>query len=103
MRIAVRMVKGSLDVKHDFVVEFVVADNSCPRRKTDLSHPQGFRLHVTEHSGLSVSWDNEMPPIYEMYPPERRGALGWMGTSEATGPSSPSSPPDYEMFGSREP
>jgi hypothetical protein len=62
-----------LEVKHDLVIEIIVADEFRPSRKIALITPNGsarlfsmkFELHVTEHSGLGVSWDREMPPTYQ--------------------------------------
>ncbi|KAJ5982382.1 hypothetical protein N7451_012482 [Penicillium sp. IBT 35674x] len=64
------------EVNHDLVIEFVVADELCTNRKIRLIAPTGparlfsmkFQLHVTEHSGLGISWDNEIPPTYEVVP-----------------------------------
>ncbi|KAJ6001211.1 hypothetical protein N7481_001620 [Penicillium waksmanii] len=62
-----------LEVKHDLVIEFVVAYESYSNRTIALITPTDsarlfstrFELHVTEHSGLSISWDKELPPTYE--------------------------------------
>ncbi|KAJ5565514.1 hypothetical protein N7513_001756 [Penicillium frequentans] len=96
--------QDSLEVKHDLVVELIVADESCPGREIRFITPTGvsrlftmkFQLHVTEHSGLSVSWDNEMPPIYEDVPPRAPRYTRLDDTSEAIEDhrGSPSPPPD---------
>lgn len=65
-----------LEVKHNLVIELIVAEEFCPNRNTRLITPTGaarvlrmqFNLHVTERSGLGISWDEEMPPIYEDVP-----------------------------------
>lgn len=67
---------GGLEVKHNLVIELIVAEEFCPNRNTRLITPTGaarvlrmqFNLHVTERSGLGISWDEEMPPIYEDVP-----------------------------------
>ncbi|KAJ5160079.1 uncharacterized protein N7482_007083 [Penicillium canariense] len=67
---------GGLEVKHNLVIELIVAEEFCPNRNTRLITPTGaarvlrmqFNLHVTERSGLGISWDEEMPPVYEDVP-----------------------------------
>lgn len=67
---------GGLEVKHNLVVELIVAEEFCSNRNTRLMTPTGaarvlrmqFGLHVTERTGLGISWDEEMPPVYEDVP-----------------------------------
>ncbi|KAL4785610.1 hypothetical protein BJX76DRAFT_178245 [Aspergillus varians] len=67
---------GGLEAKHNLVIELIVAEEFCPNRNTRLITPTGaarvlrmqFNLHVTERSGLGISWDEEMPPVYENVP-----------------------------------
>ncbi|KAJ6119636.1 hypothetical protein N7523_003916 [Penicillium sp. IBT 18751x] len=67
---------GGLEVKHNLVIELIVAEEFCPNRNTRLITPTGaarvlrmqFNLHVTERGGLGISWDEEMPPVYEDVP-----------------------------------
>lgn len=67
---------GGLEAKHNLVIELIVAEEFCPNRNTRLITPTGaarvlrmqFNLNVTERSGLGISWDEEMPPIYEDVP-----------------------------------
>ncbi|KAJ5893445.1 hypothetical protein N7495_005136 [Penicillium taxi] len=67
---------GGLEVKHNLVIELIVAEEFCPNRNTRLITPTGaarvlrmqFNLNVTERSGLGISWDEEMPPVYENVP-----------------------------------
>lgn len=67
---------GGLEVKHNLVIELIVAEEFCPNRNTRLITATGaarvlrmqFNLHVTERSGLGISWDEEMPPVYEDVP-----------------------------------
>ncbi|KAE8345923.1 hypothetical protein BDV24DRAFT_101808 [Aspergillus arachidicola] len=67
---------GGLEAKHNLVIELIVAEEFCPNRNTRLITPTGaarvlrmqFHLHVTERSGLGISWDEEMPPMYEDVP-----------------------------------
>ncbi|KAL3473002.1 hypothetical protein BJX99DRAFT_204391 [Aspergillus californicus] len=67
---------GGLEAKHNLVIELIVAEEFCPNRNTRLITPTGaarvlrmqFNLHVTERSGLGISWDEEMPPVYEDVP-----------------------------------
>ncbi|OJJ50999.1 hypothetical protein ASPZODRAFT_86865 [Penicilliopsis zonata CBS 506.65] len=67
---------GGLEVKHNLVIELIVAEEFCPNRNVRLITPTGaarvlrmqFNLHLTERSGLGISWDEEMPPVYEDVP-----------------------------------
>ena len=65
-----------LAVTHNLVVELVVFEEYCPSKNTKLVTPTGtarvlrmqFTLVVTERSGMGISWDEEMPPVYEDVP-----------------------------------
>jgi len=65
-----------LEVTHNFVVELIVAEEYCPNKNTRLITPTGaarvlrmqFKTFVTERSGLGISWDEEMPPVYSEVP-----------------------------------
>ncbi|PKY03561.1 hypothetical protein P168DRAFT_290727 [Aspergillus campestris IBT 28561] len=67
---------GGLEARHNLVIELIVAEEFCPNRNPRLVTPTGaarvlrmqFHLHVTERSGLGISWDEEMPPVYEDVP-----------------------------------
>ncbi|KAJ5558753.1 hypothetical protein N7461_002725 [Penicillium sp. DV-2018c] len=67
---------GGLEVKHNLVIELIVAEEFCPNGNTRLITPTGaarvlrmqFNLHFTQRGGLGISWDEEMPPIYEDVP-----------------------------------
>ncbi|XRM45342.1 Endocytosis regulator [Aspergillus tubingensis] len=67
---------GGLEARHNLVIELIVAEEFCPNRNPKLITPTGaarvlrmqFHLHVTERSGLGISWDEEMPPVYEDVP-----------------------------------
>lgn len=69
-------VKGSMEVKHNLVIELIVAEEFCPNRNTKMITPTGaarvlrmqFNLLVTDRSGLGISWDEEMPPVYNDVP-----------------------------------
>lgn len=66
-----------LEVKHTLVIELIVAEEFVPLRNTNLITPTGaarvlrmqFNLVVTERAGMGISWDDEMPPMYEDVPP----------------------------------
>lgn len=72
---------AGLEVKHVLIVELIVAEEFCPNRNTSLITPTGaarvlrmqFNLQVTERSGMGISWDEEMPPMYEDVPPSPPG------------------------------
>ncbi|KAF9891782.1 hypothetical protein FE257_003263 [Aspergillus nanangensis] len=80
---------GGLEVKHNLVIELIVAEEFCPNRNTRLITPTGaarvlrmqFHLHVTERSGLGISWDEEMPPVYEDVPASPPGYTMLNGAS----------------------
>ncbi|KAI5309789.1 hypothetical protein KEM55_002411 [Ascosphaera atra] len=74
---------GALEVRHNLVIELIVAEEFV-----SLAAPGGpgaaknctptgaarvlrmlFHLNVTERSGLGISWDEEMPPVYADVPP----------------------------------
>lgn len=67
---------AGIEVKHNLVVELIVAEEFCPSRNTQLITPTGaarvlrmqFALIVTERAGMGISWDEEMPPVYEDVP-----------------------------------
>ncbi|RAK77983.1 alpha-arrestin [Aspergillus fijiensis CBS 313.89] len=80
---------GGLEARHNLVIELIVAEEFCPNRNTRLITPTGaarvlrmqFHLHVTERSGLGISWDEEMPPVYEDVPASPPGYTMLDGSS----------------------
>ncbi|KAI5287522.1 hypothetical protein KEM52_001555 [Ascosphaera acerosa] len=71
---------GALEVRHNLVIELIVAEEFAtlaPGGGVKSSTPTGaarvlrmlFHLNVTERSGLGISWDEEMPPVYADVPP----------------------------------
>lgn len=68
--------KTGFEVKHNLVIELIVAEEFCSNRNTKAITPTGaarvlrmqFQLLVTERSGLGISWDEEMPPVYNDVP-----------------------------------
>ncbi|CAL5870739.1 uncharacterized protein PFLUO_LOCUS4979 [Penicillium psychrofluorescens] len=97
---------GGLEVKHNLVIELIVAEEFCPNRNTRLITPTGaarvlrmqFSLHVTERSGLGISWDEEMPPVYEDVPASPPGYFKLGGDGASTMEDYHGSPlplPDY--------
>ncbi|KAJ9663697.1 Endocytosis regulator [Neophaeococcomyces mojaviensis] len=72
---------SGLEVKHNLVIELIVAEEFVPNRNTNLITPTGaarvlrmqFALTVTERAGMGISWDDEMPPMYEDVPPSPPG------------------------------
>jgi arrestin-related trafficking adapter 1 len=70
-----------IEVKHNLVLELIVAEEFCPNKNTSLVTPTGaarvlrmqFGLIVTERAGMGISWDEEMPPVYEDVPPSPPG------------------------------
>ena len=58
------------------ILELVIAEEWAPNKKPEQSTPTGaarvlrtqFNLNVTERAGMGLSWDDEMPPMYEDVP-----------------------------------
>ena len=67
---------AGLEIKHNLVIELIVAEEFCPNKNTRMITPTGaarvlrmqFNLNVTERAGMGISWDEEMPPVYEDVP-----------------------------------
>jgi arrestin-related trafficking adapter 1 len=67
---------AGLEVKHNLMIELIIAEEFCPNKNTSLITPTGaarvlrmqFGLVVTERAGMGISWDEEMPPVYEDVP-----------------------------------
>ncbi|KAK7699424.1 Endocytosis regulator [Botryosphaeria dothidea] len=65
--------ENGLEVKHNLVVEMVVAEEWAPDNKPTQVTPTGaarvlrtqFNLVLTERAGLGISWDEEQPPTYD--------------------------------------
>ncbi|KAJ9203971.1 hypothetical protein DTO166G4_7038 [Paecilomyces variotii] len=96
---------GGLEVKHNLVIELIVAEEFCPNRNTKLITPTGaarvlrmqFHLHVTERSGLGISWDEEMPPVYNDVPASPPGyAMLDVNSTMEDYRGSPLPLPDYQ-------
>ncbi|KAL4802219.1 hypothetical protein BDV18DRAFT_147073 [Aspergillus unguis] len=96
---------NGLEAKHNLVIELIVAEEFCPNRNTRLITPTGaarvlrmqFNLHVTERSGLGISWDEEMPPVYEDVPASPPGYTMLDGSSVMEDyQGSPLPSPEYE-------
>ncbi|KAK8209876.1 hypothetical protein IWZ01DRAFT_506942 [Phyllosticta capitalensis] len=69
--------ENGLEVKHNLVVEMVVAEEWAPDNKPTQITPTGaarvlrtqFNVVLTERGGLGISWDEEQPPTYDDIPP----------------------------------
>lgn len=67
---------NGFNVRHNLVVEMVVAEEWVPNKRPTQMTPTGaarvlrtqFNLNLTERSGLGISWDEEQPPMYEDVP-----------------------------------
>jgi len=67
---------NGMQVKHNLIVEMVVAEEWAPLKKLNQATPTGaarvlrtqFHLILTERAGLGISWDEEQPPMYEDVP-----------------------------------
>ncbi|KAK5078640.1 Endocytosis regulator [Lithohypha guttulata] len=73
--------QSGLEVRHNLVIELIVAEEFVPNKNTNLITPTGaarvlrmsFNLVVTERGGMAISWDDETPPMYENVPPSPPG------------------------------
>lgn len=69
--------KDGTEVTHSLLLELVVSKEYAQEGKAHISHQTGtgriLRMHfavvLTDNGGMSVSWDNEAPPVYEDVPP----------------------------------
>lgn len=67
---------NGMEVKHNLVIEMVVAEEWAPLKKPNQATPTGaarvlrtqFHLTLTERAGMGISWDEEQPPMYEDVP-----------------------------------
>ncbi|PSN66055.1 hypothetical protein BS50DRAFT_574526 [Corynespora cassiicola Philippines] len=67
---------SGMSVKHNLIIEMVVAEEWAPLKKLSQATPTGaarvlrtqFHLILTERSGMGISWDEEQPPMYEDVP-----------------------------------
>jgi hypothetical protein len=65
-----------MSVKHNLIIEMVVAEEWAPLKKLSQATPTGaarvlrtqFHLVLTERSGMGIAWDEEQPPVYEDVP-----------------------------------
>lgn len=112
-----------LDVKHALVIELIIAEEFITNRNPKVINPTGaarvlrmsFQVIVSERAGMNISWDEEMPPVYEDVPEsppcygnaESVGNAGGASISIYTGPQleyndlervrtdNPNDPPQY--------
>lgn len=67
---------NGLEVSHNLILEVIVAEEQTAGVGKDRAAPTGsarvlrmhFKLVVTERGGMGISWDEEMPPMYEDVP-----------------------------------
>jgi len=65
-----------LEVSHSLVLEIIVAEEQTMGVGLNRAVPTGsarvlrmqFKVALTERSGMGISWDEEMPPMYEDVP-----------------------------------
>jgi hypothetical protein len=68
--------QSGMSVKHNLIIEMVVAEEWAPLKKLSQATPTGaarvlrtqFHLVLTERSGMGIAWDEEQPPVYEDVP-----------------------------------
>ena len=67
---------SGMSVKHNLIVEMVVAEEWAPLKKLHQATPTGsarvlrtqFHILITERAGMGISWDEEQPPLYDDVP-----------------------------------
>ena len=74
-----------LTVNHNLVLEIIVAEEQTTSKSSKNATPTGsarvlrmqFKVIVTQRAGMGISWDEEMPPMYEDVPssPPRYAAI----------------------------
>ena len=65
-----------LTVNHNLILEIIVAEEQTVGKLSKSATPTGsarvlrmqFKATVTERAGMGISWDEEMPPMYEDVP-----------------------------------
>ena len=73
-----------LTVNHNLVVEIIVAEEQTTGKYSKGAMPTGsarvlrmqFKTTVTERAGMGISWDEEMPPMYDDVPSSPPGYAG---------------------------
>jgi len=73
--------RDGTQVSHNLMIELVVSREWAPVNRPEMCTQTGtgrilrmhYRVVVTEQGGLSISWDNECPPIYQDVPPSPPG------------------------------
>lgn len=67
---------SGLTVDHNLVLEIIVSEEQTMGKSTKGAMPTGLanvlrmqtKITVTERAGMGISWDEEMPPMYEDVP-----------------------------------
>jgi arrestin-related trafficking adapter 1 len=67
---------AGIEVTHNLIIELIVTEEYCLNKNTRLVTPTGavrvlrmqFKMFATERTGLGISWDEEMPPVYSDVP-----------------------------------
>ena len=94
-----------LSCSHNLIVEIIVAEEQTHAKGGKYATPTGsarvlrmqFKVTLTERAGMGISWDEEMPPMYEdvpTSPPHYQGMVDWEGDLASLPP-----PPDEELEG----
>lgn len=67
---------GNMKISHLLVLELVIAEEWATNKKPDQPTPTGaarvlrtqYNLTITDRAGMGLSWEDEMPPMYEDVP-----------------------------------
>jgi hypothetical protein len=87
--------KSGLKISHNLILELVIAEEWSSNKKPNSATPTGaarvlrtqFNLNVTERAGMGLSWEDEMPPMYED-----------VDAAPPTFQDAPDSPPHYQTL-----
>lgn len=85
---------SGLAVNHNVVLEIIVAEEQTTGKFTKGAMPTGSarvlrmqtKVTVTERAGMGISWDEEMPPMYEDVPGSPPSYAGFVGDLPADEP-----------------
>ena len=83
--------QNGLKISHSLILELVIAEEWASNKKPNQARPTGaarvlrtqFNLNVTERAGMGLSWDDEMPPMYEDVPMSPPDYLSMLTTMES--------------------
>lgn len=88
-----------LEVKHSLIVELIAAERNTwitPTSGPAIVLRMCSGLRISERSGLGISWDKEVPPIYKDVPPGPPGYTAMRTPVRQLGASRRLTPPECD-------